>query len=78
MTKLPDFRVLGNPFGSVVQVVPLSEAARDWVNENVSLEDWQDASAFSCETRFAGDLLEGMRFAGFNIRLGFDSYETGV
>ena len=46
--------------GSVVLLTPISEEARAWVAENVSLEPWQwVGDAFACEPRMVEDLLEG-------------------
>ena len=46
--------------GSVVLITPISEEAREWVSENVSLEPWQWlGGGFSCEPRMVEGLLEG-------------------
>lgn len=47
--------------GTIVLVRPLTEEARAWVDENVSLESWQwRGDAFACEPRCVAALLEGM------------------
>ena len=56
---MPDFTVSGG--GSIYIVEPLSEDAKDWVDENVGLEAWQWwGNGFTVEHRYIGDLVEGM------------------
>jgi len=55
----PDVSVLND--GSVVLFTPNTDAARDWVRDNVQLEDWQWlGNGFAVDHRYAGDLAEGM------------------
>ena len=54
--------------GSVIMVTPVSPEAKDWVNENVSLEGWTwMGDSFAVEPRMADDLLSGMADAGFIV-----------
>lgn len=49
---------------------PLTDAAREWVDENVELESWQwHGDAFACEPRAVSPLLEGMA-EGLGVFLG--------
>ena len=51
--------------GSVFVFKPLTDAAKAWVKENVSLESWQmwAGDSFVVEHRFAEQLVHGMREA---------------
>lgn len=55
--------------GSTFVFKPLTDAAKAWVKENVSLESWQvwAGGAFVVEHRFAGDLASGMCEAGLVV-----------
>ncbi len=47
--------------GSIFQFEPLTEAAKDWIEENVQAESWQFMGSSLCvEHRYAGDLAAGM------------------
>lgn len=48
--------------GSVFLFVLHTPAARDWVGENVSIEDyqWLGSHSFAVDHRFAADLATGM------------------
>jgi hypothetical protein len=53
------------PGPSVTWFVRMTQAGRDWVDENVPLESWQrQGPSFACEARYAGDLAQAMRDAG--------------
>ena len=54
--------------GSVVMVRPTSDAAKEWVDENVQLESWQwHGGAFACDPRMVMDLVDGMADAGLEV-----------
>ena len=60
--------VLISDQGSLFLVTPMSEAARDWVSENVQLEGWQWMGiSFAVEWRFAQDLISGMQGDGLEV-----------
>lgn len=62
----PDFRVSAH--GSVTLIHVLSDAARDWVDENVALEGWQWlGDAFACEPRYVGNLIDGIEADGLVV-----------
>ena len=66
MSHKPDVKFLDH--GSIVMVVPLSPAAKEWVEENLTLESWQWlGGGFSCEPRYAGDLAQGMVDDGLTV-----------
>jgi hypothetical protein len=47
--------------GTVVFITPVSDSARRWVDENLSLEPWMwMGSGFAIEHRYADDILEAM------------------
>ena len=47
--------------GSLFMVHHLTDAARDWVSENVSLEGWQwMGTRFACDQRYVENLVDGM------------------
>jgi hypothetical protein len=54
--------------GSVVIVTPQTDAAKAWVEENVSLEGWQwFGGGFAAEPRMLDNLLAGMEEDGLEI-----------
>lgn len=54
--------------GSIVFVRPLTDAAREWVNEHVELESWQwMGGAFAVEPRMLEYLLDGMIEDGLKL-----------
>jgi hypothetical protein len=53
---------------SIFLIRPLTEAARQWLDENVVSEPWQWVQGALCvETRFARDLIIEIEEAGFEI-----------
>lgn len=53
---------------SVVMVEPVSQEAKDWVQENVGLEGWQwMGPAFAVEPRMLDNLIAGMEDAGLSV-----------
>lgn len=54
--------------GSVVTFRPVTQAAKDWVEENVHTEGWQwMGSVFAVDHRFVQDLIDGMVAAGLDV-----------
>ena len=54
--------------GTVFLFAPLSDAAKEWVRENVVLEPYQWLGpAFSVEHRYARDLAAGMQSDGLVV-----------
>ena len=49
--------------GSLFMVTPVSQSAKDWVQENVSEAQWM-GGAFAVEARYIADLTRGMLEAG--------------
>ena len=65
-----DVEVTG--FGeSVLRFVPLTDAARDWFEDNVASEAWQWLGhALVVDHRLAVDLLRGIDAAGLRVEAG--------
>lgn len=64
-----DVQVLNG--GSVVMVKPVTQAAQEWVDEHVVLEDWQwMGGAFAVEPRYLDNLLVGMEIDGLTVQGG--------
>lgn len=62
-----DFEVLGG--GTVFLVKPLTDAARQWVDANFSLESWQwFGGGFAVEHRYIADIVSGIKEAGLEVR----------
>lgn len=52
--------------GSIWLIRPLTEAAQEWVDENVAVESWF-GTAFAVEHRYAVDIVNGIVEAGFKL-----------
>ncbi len=62
----PDVTVANH--GSIFMIYPLTQAAKEWVDENVPLEDYQWLGpSFACEHRYVDNLLEGMMNDGLVV-----------
>ncbi|MGO8844087.1 MAG: hypothetical protein ACLQFI_01785 [Methylocella sp.] len=68
MSRQVDFRVTGRPGATVFRFLPLSEAARIFVDANIKLEpsQWHEGS-FAVEDRFARDLAALLTEEGFDV-----------
>jgi hypothetical protein len=68
-TEIPDmsdFQIADQ--GSIFLIRPLTEAARQWLDENVVSEPWQWVQGALCvEARFARDLVIEIEEAGFIV-----------
>jgi hypothetical protein len=54
--------------GSIVTIRPVSETARQWLDDNVASEPWQWLGGALCaEHRFACDLIDEIATSGFEI-----------
>lgn len=61
-----DFAIIDH--GSVVTFTPLTSDAKDWLDDNVSVDDWQRMSdGFAVDRRLAADLLQGIAAGGFTV-----------
>jgi hypothetical protein len=61
--------VITDNFGSIVGITPMTQAAREWIDENCQTEPWQWLGAtLNVDTRLAGPILEGMSEAGLILR----------
>ena len=65
-----DFRVTYH--GTVTTITPLSDACREWLEENVEIETWQRfGTSIAIEPRYVEELAEAMIEEGFVV-LGHD------
>ena len=63
---MPD--VLIRNEGTIIQIIPETEAAKEWIDENVHSEPWQWLGPTLCvDHRMAGPLIEGMADAGLEL-----------
>jgi hypothetical protein len=54
--------------GSLFIIYPKSPFAKEWVDENVCLEDWQwIGPGFVCEPRYVENLVAGMIGDGLEV-----------
>jgi hypothetical protein len=59
MKKKTNFLVTDE--GTVVLITPVSDRARQWVDENLSIEPWQWlGDGFGVEHRYANDIIEAI------------------
>lgn len=59
MKKQTNFMVTDE--GTVVFITPVSDVARQWVDENLSLEPWQYlGDGFGIEHRYADEIIQAM------------------
>jgi len=64
--KQPDVKIDNQ--GTIWMFHPLSETAKQWVDENVNLETYQwMGPRFAVEHRYVTDLVQGMRAAGLTV-----------
>lgn len=71
---LKDFEV--SDWGTIVLVTPLTDEARQWVDDNVYTEPWQwMGGGFACEPRMVEALLEGIEVDGEGQDIALDAFE---
>ena len=64
---MPD--VIVDSYGSVVGLSPMTQAAREWIEENVAAESWQWlGGVLNVESRYAADLVAGMQDDGLIVQ----------
>jgi hypothetical protein len=65
---MSDFQIADH--GSIISIKPVSEAARQWVDENVVWEPWQWLGGALCvEVRCARNFVDEIAAQGFEISL---------
>jgi hypothetical protein len=63
---MPDFLIADH--SSIITIAPVSEAAQDWIDENVASEPWQWLGGALCvDHRCARDLVAEIAATGFDI-----------
>lgn len=63
---MTDFRIANH--GSIVMVEPVTQPAKQWVEDNVQLEGWQwMGPAFSCDPRMVDNLVAGIEADGLSV-----------
>lgn len=62
---MPDFRFANH--GSITLLTPITDAALDWVEENLSAERMNYGPAIVIEPRFAGEILDGLQGDGLTV-----------
>jgi len=66
MTDQTDVQIENS--GNILLVTPLTPAARQWVEENVSIESWQwQGGSVAVEPRCLDNLVAGMKKAGLKV-----------
>ena len=64
--KAADFRVTYH--GTITTITPLSDACREWLEENVEIEPWQRfGTSIAIEPRYVEQLAQAMIEDGFLI-----------
>jgi hypothetical protein len=54
--------------GSIIVLTPLTEDARNWIDENCNVESWQwMGGSLAIDYRFAEDIIYGLADAGFEV-----------
>jgi hypothetical protein len=66
---MTDVIVHGNPGDTVFLVEPLTQAASEWIVENVEGETTWLAGNLAVEHRYIDALIDGMREAGLVVEL---------
>jgi len=51
-------------------LIPHTEEARTWVENNLALEDWQNTQRVAIEPRYYSDIQEGIIGEGMTIERG--------
>ena len=69
MPVITDPDVCVENHGTLFTFILCTEAAEDWVDENVEIAShmWTNRKTFACEHRFAHDLAAGMQEAGLKV-----------
>jgi hypothetical protein len=63
---IPDFRI--TYYGTITAITPLTEACREWIEENLAIEPWQRLGpSIAVEPRYVEQLAQAMIEEGFLI-----------
>lgn len=55
--------------GSVVTLQPLTDTGKEWVKDNIPLEDWQSSERIAVEPRYVANIVEGAQGDGLEVSL---------
>lgn len=61
---IPDIRVSGG--GTIFLVTPVTQAGRDWINDNVAVEQML-GNGIAVEHRYVMDIVQGARSDGLVV-----------
>ena len=54
--------------GSIALIVPLTDLARQWIDENIHAESWQWwGDGLACEPRYIETIVDGMMDSGLQV-----------
>ncbi len=54
--------------GTLIMLLPQTDQAQQWINENLQLDTWQNSQRPAIEPRMFDDICEGIRRDGLTIR----------
>lgn len=54
---------------SLIILIPESEKAKEWVTDNLPLENWQNENNIPIEPRYFPDIMEGIKADGLTVKL---------
>lgn len=68
--KRPTIDITIHNHGSIVRLVPNTDVARDWIDENIGRENGYQPyyPTVICEPRYVDNVIEGMQADGLTIR----------
>jgi hypothetical protein len=68
MSTVTTTDVIVENFGSIIGITPMTPEAREWIDENCQIEEWQWLGrTLNVDFRLAADVLQGMQEAGLTI-----------
>lgn len=66
--ETPDVRIENH--GTIARIIPETEAAREWIAENVACEPWQYFGGSLCsEPRYVQAIIDGMEADSLTVGL---------
>ena len=68
----PKYDVIVHNHGSIYLIGSISDSAKQWVDENVSLDRQEWCNTIVCEHRFVANIIEGLLEAGLTVSAGLN------